>query len=367
MSERDDCPFVGLPPFSDEHARYFFGREHDATLIVDNLLARPVTVLYGASGTGKSSILNVGIPAILQRELGQFGHWPRSEWQEPAQLTGWLDKVVATAKPEQPLILIFDQFEEYFLYRTAATAEEFERPLASLLSRTDLEVHLLLSLRSDALHLLDGLRLRFHTVMDNTIELKHLDEVGICEAIEGPIRVYNDPRPVSDQIILGEGFTDHFIAELVGSLSAIAPQRPIGSQAPRVELPFMQLAMQRLWRRLPTRHGSKPREITPELLATEGGVNGVVGTHVKEKLDSLSQSERGLASQIFHYLVTPSGGKFAHSPQDLADLASESAGERIRTEVVGQLLSKLAEGDARILSRPEIVSNFFMTCWHGQS
>ena len=62
-----ECPYVGLDPFDSAHADYFFGRRRESRVIADHVLARPVTVLYGPSGVGKSSILNVGVPAALQQ------------------------------------------------------------------------------------------------------------------------------------------------------------------------------------------------------------------------------------------------------------------------------------------------------------
>ncbi len=61
-----DSPYVGLAPFETEHADYFFGRSLDSAVLADNVLARPITVLYGASGVGKSSVLNVGLPKSAQ-------------------------------------------------------------------------------------------------------------------------------------------------------------------------------------------------------------------------------------------------------------------------------------------------------------
>src|ERR1700730_16976381 len=61
------CPYVGLDPFESAYAEYFFGRRQVSKVIADHVLARPVTVLYGPSGIGKSSILNVGLPAALEQ------------------------------------------------------------------------------------------------------------------------------------------------------------------------------------------------------------------------------------------------------------------------------------------------------------
>ena len=40
---------------------FFFGREKEMRLIAANLFASPLTLLYGASGVGKSSILRAGV------------------------------------------------------------------------------------------------------------------------------------------------------------------------------------------------------------------------------------------------------------------------------------------------------------------
>ena len=50
-------PYLGLVPYDEQDAAYFFGREKETRLILANLFASPLTLLYGPSGVGKSSIL----------------------------------------------------------------------------------------------------------------------------------------------------------------------------------------------------------------------------------------------------------------------------------------------------------------------
>ena len=59
--QRSDCPYVGLQPFEEQHQAYFFGRKREQRLIISNLLAAPLTIFYGSSGVGKSSILMAGV------------------------------------------------------------------------------------------------------------------------------------------------------------------------------------------------------------------------------------------------------------------------------------------------------------------
>jgi hypothetical protein len=152
----------------------------------------------------------------------------------------------------------------------------------------------------------------------------------------------------SDRVHLENGFTDRLIDQLRGILKRLPQHRQATSGPVKVELPFLQLALVRLWDRL-DKPGTGSRTMTPAMLAADDGVLGVLRNHVNRKLDNdLNEQERRLASQIFHYLVTPSGSKFAYSPQDLAKQASEYAAS-IDVEDVAELLHKLAAGDARIL------------------
>ena len=61
-------PYKGLAAFedSDLDALLFFGREREREVIVANLLASKLTVLYGPSGVGKSSILRASVARRLR-------------------------------------------------------------------------------------------------------------------------------------------------------------------------------------------------------------------------------------------------------------------------------------------------------------
>ncbi|MFF7355042.1 AAA family ATPase [Streptomyces filipinensis] len=63
------CPYRGLAPYRQEDARWFFGRERSTSALVAQLRAAERTgglvILVGASGAGKSSLLNAGlVPAV---------------------------------------------------------------------------------------------------------------------------------------------------------------------------------------------------------------------------------------------------------------------------------------------------------------
>ena len=59
MTVAPTSPFKGLSAFEDSEldALLFFGREREREIVVANLIASRLTVLYGPSGVGKSSLL----------------------------------------------------------------------------------------------------------------------------------------------------------------------------------------------------------------------------------------------------------------------------------------------------------------------
>ncbi|MGW4443687.1 nSTAND1 domain-containing NTPase [Streptomyces sp. NPDC004682] len=72
------CPYRGLAPYRREDAQWFFGRERGTDALVSQLRAAGRTgglvMLVGASGAGKSSLLNAGlVPAVRDGALGNDG------------------------------------------------------------------------------------------------------------------------------------------------------------------------------------------------------------------------------------------------------------------------------------------------------
>ncbi|HMS41873.1 MAG TPA: hypothetical protein PKE69_16700, partial [Pyrinomonadaceae bacterium] len=60
-------PYVGLIQFSEKDADYFFGRDAVSEIVATNLRATALTVFYGASGVGKSSLLNARVIPYLKK------------------------------------------------------------------------------------------------------------------------------------------------------------------------------------------------------------------------------------------------------------------------------------------------------------
>src|SRR3954453_3978124 len=174
-------PYIGLTNFGEEHSALFFGRGPERKVLISNLRASRLTLLHAESGVGKSSLLRAGVAARM-RELGQ--REPGSPSRIPVVFSSWRDdptgdlvnliaKTVASAVGVDSLVLprslegalraasiaaegatllvILDQFEEYFLYRTRERPRgRFVEGLSRCVNAQDLRANFLIAIREDA-------------------------------------------------------------------------------------------------------------------------------------------------------------------------------------------------------------------------
>ena len=243
-------PFVGLTSYTQENAPFFFGRDAEQRVLISNLRASRLTLLYAQSGAGKSSVLRAGAAAKLaelaRRSIQQRGsarHIPVvfSSWRdEPTgELMAEIEKAIAPflPKPSPPgrtperldeaieaasntagatLLVVLDQFEEYFLYRPREAPEgRFAGELAACINRAGLHANFLISIREDAYSGLGDLfQGRIRNVYSNYLHLEHLTREAAREAIEKPITSFNELHPAEAPVDIESGLADVILAQL---------------------------------------------------------------------------------------------------------------------------------------------------------
>jgi WD40 repeat protein len=66
--DRAVCPYMGLSAFGPQDANWFFGRERATNALLARLNENGITMLVGASGAGKSSLMKAGVLPRLGKE-----------------------------------------------------------------------------------------------------------------------------------------------------------------------------------------------------------------------------------------------------------------------------------------------------------
>ena len=380
-------PYRGLTPYTEDDYAYFFGREQETNAISANLEVARFTLFYGPSGVGKSSVLRAGVLHQLQQRAAAnaaanaadgrpefipvyFNRWQ----QEPVQ--GLSQAVAAAAQPYLPdaamsppdgpllaqlqgwsqatgsdLLLILDQFEEYFLYQNPASASDpasFGAQLVQIANHSSLRVNLLISLREDALARLDYFKGRIPFLLDNRLSIGHLKRGAGQQAVEAPLAQYNREYTTAYTI---EPQLVEAVLDQVGSGTITLGRQSSGSRRPEgtelaaqsgdlIEAPYLQLVLTRLWEKETGQSSSCLRLSTLDDL---GGAEAIVRNHLDNTLDSLAAAEQALAARFLDRLVTPSGAKIALS---LAELTGYAGAPQPQVEAVIRILeeSRLLRG-----------------------
>jgi len=360
VAEAVRTPYKGLSPFDDSalDALLFFGRERETEIVVANALASRLTVLYGPSGVGKSSLLRAGVVHSMRRltdmdpiAVAYYSSWagdPLGGIEEaargaladafggdPGDAAGDLaDRLDAwTAALGCELCLVLDQFEELFLYHEEGGLLEV---LPELVTRPGLRVNVVLGIRDDELAKLDIFKARIPGLFANYLRLDLLDRDAGRAAILGPLERYNeladepvDIEPDLVETVLGEVAAGRIDPGLTGRGSVgDAPE-----DRTRVETPYLQLVMQKLWEVERERRSPVLRLAT---LAELGGAQRIVEDHLEHAMAALTPLQRDVAAGMFDHLVTPSGTKIAHGVADLASFA------RVEPSQIEPVVSSLA-------------------------
>jgi len=240
-------PWLGLASFTEETKAYFHGRDEEVAELGRRVQRKLLTILFGQSGLGKTSILRAGLVPRLRpegycpvyvridysresappseqikqailRTTRSAGHWTQAGVSAAGE-TLWeflhhRDDVLkdADGRTLMPL-LIFDQFEEIF---TLAQSDDFGRQraaqfiedLADLVENrpprvleaklekdeADLErfdftradYRLLIALREDYLAHLEGLKAKMPSVTQNRMRLARMTGPQALTAVTGP-------------------------------------------------------------------------------------------------------------------------------------------------------------------------------------
>jgi Novel STAND NTPase 1 len=381
-------PYRGLRPYTEADAAFFFGREAEEEIIAANVLAARLTLLYGPSGVGKSSVLLAGVVNSLRErsrenladeDAAGFAVVVVRSWGDPNPLTTIAAAARAEAAalleredlPDPPsgatfadvldhwsvqvggkLLVLFDQFEEYFLYHDHERGPgTFDTEFPQAVNRAELRANFLVSIRDDALARLDRFKGRIPNLFENRLQVNHLTLPAARDAVKLPIEAYNRRVPPEQRFAIEEELVEDVLDQVrTGRVSldsmGVGAARESADVEARVETPILQVVLTALWEK-EVEKGS--HTLRAQTLAELGGAEQLVRDRLDERMNRLDSGEQEIAAEVARFLVTPSGTKIAWTPADLTALAYPDTDRAPWQPQVESVLAKLSEGDARIL------------------
>ncbi|MEV0846395.1 WD40 repeat domain-containing protein [Streptomyces sp. NPDC049954] len=325
------CPYRGLASYRQQDAQWFFGRERSTATLIGLLRTAEVTgglvVLVGASGAGKSSLLNAGlVPALRKGELGGedarvgpvlqlvpgsdplaelTGHVPElasvaagaagsafrastaPEFSRAVRqaVARWARRTAASGAPARPVVIV-DQFEELFtLCPDEADRQTFIRVLDAVSSPADdgerAGALVVVGVRADFYEKCLGYPELAQALQRRHTVLAPLTSADLRKAVTGPAKAVG--------LELEPGLAELIVRE-------VTVDGPRGAHDAGV-LPLLSHAMLATWQR------RRSGRLTLTGYRAAGGIQGAVAATAERAWSALDPAARVAAKQLLLRLV----------------------------------------------------------------
>ncbi len=318
-------PYKALDSFTSADAAIFTGRKEESLRLVNRILAHRLTVLYGESGSGKTSLLQAGVgPRLAQQQalLATCTPVPGRSLQASMQASlaeagrqlglpqPGEDTLVGMIREwqrglEGPIVLAIDQFEQFFLAYSPEERREAIAFLRELWNDRSLDLRLVLVIREDFLGRLQVFEEQLPGLLDVRFRLERLGREAARTAIEEPARLFD----VSWEPALVERLLDDLYNQAEGG---VAP-------------PQLQIVCDRLYQEAIEESGEGPDRgevrITLALFQRLGGTEAILGDYLERVVERFPPERQPMVRTLLGALVSSGGIKQRLTLEDLARVA----------------------------------------------
>lgn len=284
------CPYPGMAPFGPEQQQFFFGREEEIRDGASRLDLHPFLAVIGPSGSGKSSLVKVGIVPALCKKAASLGQEIAVRSMRPgpnpqqrlADLFAVETEGLSQIAPETPILLVIDQLEELFTQAPEQISADFLARIVGLIGRENIRI--LVTVRADFYPALMASPL-WPAIRGNRLELSPLDRADLRAVIVKPAEAVG--------VRMEDGLVERLIADAAGDAGA---------------LPFLQETLVQMWGEMAERTLTLAAY---EAMGSQGrtGLQSAIARRADVTYGNLSDSEQVVARRIFLRLIQFGEGK----------------------------------------------------------
>ena len=380
--------YPGLKPFEVSDAQLFFGRSQESRDLYNLVMVERLLVLFAKSGMGKTSVLNAGlIPLLGKTDLlpayVRFNDTARSLHEQflqkmeaagivfnpqYANKTLWeqLKHAQATknGSPATPLIIL-DQFEEIFTLYTPEQRQHFVREIAHVANRkipetveaellrlvrenpevsdetlAEMErqppVRIVFSIRSDLLHLLNGLSAQIPDILRSRYELLPFSDKGAVETIVLPAAL---PKSAGGSVAFSSPpfrYDDTALTEIRSELSEQGKE-----SIESFQLQIICQAIEKLVIEKYAQSSDNQPVVTSDLYGGAAGIQHLLTNFYTDKVGELPDAQRLPARRIIEEeLITESERRRSVDEGDLLKRSPLASAQLLNQLVEMRLLRK---------------------------
>ena len=308
-------PFKFLDSYSIHDLDIFYGRENESRQLYQKFFSSNLLVLYGKSGTGKSSLVNCGLMANIPPEDAMLitvrcGDDPFNNLIQSLKAKASINSNDELALIEnifennfKPLAFVFDQFEEIFIVAEASKRIRFVNALINILKYKNIKSNVIISIREEYLANLTDLEEHIPTLFNNRFWLRSIKKESIKEIIDKPCRKCN--------VKVEKGLTDIITEKFETDLDEI-------------ELTYFQILMDNLFRKAIERNPESP-ELKIDDFKKLGSLENLLGDFMNHELTQIKDIKK--VETILKALVTNEGTKRLITINEIVKITSIKTAE----------------------------------------
>jgi len=337
-------PFKFLDAYTKEDKDIFFGRDTEIEELYQKVFDSKVLLVCGVSGTGKTSLINCGLANKFEESDWLPIHIRRGRDIIESFKAGISKMAITEIKETQdiekqlqslyldhfkPIYLIFDQFEEVFIFGNREERKEFIKEIKKIID-SDIQCRLLFVMREEYLAGAIEFERDIPTFLTNRIRIEKMTWHNAKQVIEEPCKVSN--------IEVEEGLTE----AILGKLSP---------ESTEVELTYLQVFLDKIFKlavqKYPesktknqepgTRNGEHGVVFSHELLDEAGDVSDLLGSFLEEQISLLGDPETGLV--VLKAFVSVKGTKRQITEDEVVEF-SKTLGKPISKEDLTELIQR---------------------------
>jgi WD40 repeat protein len=331
-------PFKFLDSFTKDDREIFFGRDREIEELHTRIFESKILLVYGTSGTGKSSLINCGLanrfsdsdwlPVNVRRGINinrsLFEALAKTaitkdlfEKISASAATGYnLEKLLHSVWLDhfKPVFIIFDQFEELFIFGSKEEKNELIRNVAKVIN-SEIQCRFIFSIREEYLAGVTEFEREIPSFLSNRIRIEKMTRQNAIQTIEGPCRINN--------IAVEPGFSETLLAKL-------------NPDTPDVELTWLQIYLDRIMR-LAGGEDYSVKRLSKDLLEKAGEVKDILGTFLDEQISKLDDPENGMA--VLKSFVSVKGTKCQITEEEVIEY-SGTFGKEIESVTIKALIQR---------------------------
>jgi WD40 repeat protein len=340
-------PFKFLDSYTHEDRDIFFGRDQEITDLYRRVFDSKLLLVYGISGTGKSSLINCGLASrfddsdwlplnvrrgnnIIESINEAFNKQAIRPLKKHLSVSEKLQSIYLDHF--KPVYFIFDQFEELFIFGSQSEKADFIKLIKEVIE-SETQCRVIFIIREEFLAGITEFEEDLPEIFSNRFRVEKMKRANAILAVEGPCKYHN--------IETEPGFSVAIIDKLC----------PAGNE---IELTFLQIYLDRIFRiAINEKQEPSKLEFSKEILNRAGSVSDLLGQFLEEQIREMDDPDTCMA--ILKSFVSVQGTKRQMTAPEILDSIA-TFGKVIVEEDLLKYLTKFV--DLRLLRERDEGANF---------